>query len=87
MKKAKFTPAPWNFDEGFRFYKTLSMDFEGYCFEIGKNANSRFTTFEKEWRANARLISIAPEMYEQLLKIANGKTIDCNEIRKLLSKV
>lgn len=89
MEKAKFTPAPWIFDDGYKFYKCFSSKQNrcGFYFEVGKNAHCNSTTFDEEWMTNARLISIAPEMYEQLLKIVNGKTIDCNEIRKLLSKV
>lgn len=64
-RKEKFTPGPWDFTKGYKFYHCTSTrpGRSGFYFEVGKNAGSNLGSFDKQWMANAALIAAAPDMY------------------------
>lgn len=70
-RKEKFTPGPWDFTKGYRFYHCISTQpgRSGFYFEVGKNAASGRASFDEQWMANAALIAAAPDMYAALEKI------------------
>ena len=97
-RKEKFTPGPWVFEHGYRFYRCYSSQEgkSGFYFRVGKNADTNLCSFDDEWMANAALIAAAPDMYAALscvLALASTPTtkgelvyVDFTEIRSALSK-
>ena len=67
-RKEKFTPGPWVFEKGFRFYECFSTQEgrSGFYFEVGENAAGSECKYDEEWMANAMLVKAAPDMYAAL---------------------
>ena len=61
-----YTPGPWNFEEGWKLSKVYSSDYTGFELQVGENANSMQVKYDVQWRANATLASVAPELLEAL---------------------
>ena len=70
-RKEKFTPGPWVFEHGYRFYRCYSSQEgkSGFYFRVGKNADTNLCSFDDEWMANAALIAAAPDMYAVLTEL------------------
>jgi hypothetical protein len=69
IAKLGITPGPWQFKKYFpKFYHRLSSNYDGYMFEVGKNAGSDNAQYDKQWEKNVRVAEYSPEMLEALIE-------------------
>ena len=74
IAKLGITPPPWQFKKYFpKFYYRLSSNYDGYMFEVGKNAGSDRAQYDNQWEKNVRVAEYAPEMLEALIDLARRK--------------
>lgn len=59
--KSQFTPGPWHVD-GFHMSAVIRQDAEGQWLSVAQCDTDSFPN--KNWKADARLIAAAPELYE-----------------------
>lgn len=88
MSEAKFTPGPWRHvmqpvsSHGFYIEMKDVSHLHSFIGDVGGGLQPKAMI-----EANARLIAAAPEMYEFLNGIVNGKFPDHRLVQELLDKV
>ena len=84
MSERSWTPGPWRYDSGV-FYAECQLDESGMTYErpIAEMLEGR----PLDTKANARLIAVAPEMFEVLERVIDPNDHKFNEVEKRIQEI